>query len=113
MKKILVSLVVMLTCIIIFASETPMISISSTSLASSSLHVKIPTGVFFNGYDFVKVESTWVRICIGRQSSEYSIKKVEMDPYGNYVLILPEGESITITSNGKSLYYKGSKYSKK
>lgn len=113
MKKLLAaSLAVLLSGGIVIASGAP--ATSSTSVYSvSSSRVSIPTGVFFNGTNFVKVESTWVRICIGGQSSEYDIKNAEIDPYGNYAIVLSNGDSMTIYSNGRTLYYGGSTYSKK
>ena len=96
-----------------FATENPVPATTQAPASSYSSSVSIPTGVFFNGVDFIKVESTWVRICIGRQSSEYTIKHAELDPSGNYALVLEGGISITIYSNGRSLYYNGSTYSKK
>ena len=112
MKKVIVaSLAVLLSCGIVTAMEMPAATASSVSTTASS-RVSIPTGVFFNGRNFVKVESTWVRICIGGQSQEYSIKHVEMDPSGNYALVLSNGGSITIYSNGRSLYYGGTTYSR-
>lgn len=114
MKKLIAaSLVVLLSCGIVIASNTSALSSTSVYAASSSSRVSIPTGVFFNGSNFVKVESTWVRICIGGQSSEYDIKNAEIDPHGNYALVLSNGDSMTIYSNGRSLYYGGSTYSKK
>lgn len=81
---------------------------------SVSASVNIPTGVFFNGSNFVKVESTWVGIFIGGGSRrDLSIKHAEIDPYGNYAIVLEGGESITIYSNGRSLIYNGTTYSKK
>lgn len=112
MKKLVAAIVVaMICCGVGIAGE---ISIpAATSLALSSSQVSIPTGVFFNGTDFVKVESSWVRICINRESSEYDIRHTEMDPYGNYVVVLSNGECITIYKGGRSLYYDGTTYSKK
>ncbi len=112
-KLILASLAIMLSCGIIIASEAPSLSSASVYASASSSRVSIPTGVFFNGYNFIKVESSWVRICIGGQSSEYDIRNAEMDPSGNYALVLSNGVSITIYSNGRTLYYNGSTYSKK
>lgn len=103
----------MFSCGILFASQVPAMSSTSVYATASSSRVSIPTGVFFNGSNFVKVESSWVRICIGGQSSEYDIRNAEMDPYGNYALVLSNGASITIYSNGRSLYYNGTTYSKK
>lgn len=112
-KSVLLSLAVMLTCGIITASETPMTTDQSVSVTPSSSQVSFPTGVFFNGSNFVKVESTWVRICVGGESIEPDIRNAEEDPWGNYALVLSNGESITINSNGRSLYYNGATYYKK
>lgn len=100
-------------CSVCLASESPAPFMSTAASSSYSSRVSIPTGVFFNGSNFVKVESTWVRICIGGQSNEYDIKNAEVDPSGNYALVLEGGKSITIYSNGRSLYYNGATYSKK
>jgi len=114
MKKLSVLfLAVMLGFTMCMAGETAN-SASTTVLSSAySSRVSIPTGVFFNGRNFIKVESSWVRIYIGGQSAEYSIRNAEMDPNGNYALVLEGGLSITIYSNGRTLYYNGSTYSKK
>lgn len=110
-KVILASLAALAGCTMCVASETSVqASVSATATASSS-RVSIPTGVFFNGRNFVKVESSWVRICIGGQSSEYDIRHAEIDPSGNYALVLSNGDSMTIYSNGRSLYYGGTTYS--
>ena len=94
------------------AGESTVPAITQATSASYSSQVSFPTGVYFNGRNFIKVESTWVRIYIGGQSSEYSINHAEIDPSGNYALVLEGGLSITIYSNGRSLYYNGSTYSK-
>ncbi len=78
----------------------------------STAGVNVPTGVFFNGSDFIKVESSWLRIVINRQMKEYTFH-AEMDPYGNYALTFGDGECITIYSNGTSLNYKGTTYSRR
>lgn len=114
MKKLLAaSLAVLLSGGVVIASDVSTLSSASVYTASKSSNVKIPTGTFFNGYNFVKVESTWVRICIGGKSSEYDIQHVEHDPSGNYALVLSNGDSMTIYSDGRSLYYNGTTYSKK
>lgn len=95
------------------AGENTATAATQATSSSYSARVNIPTGVFFNGKNFIKVESTWVRICVGGQANEYDIKHAEIDPYGNYVLSLEGGECITIYPNGRSLYYNGSTYSKK
>ncbi|MDE6582572.1 MAG: hypothetical protein K2K47_08620 [Duncaniella sp.] len=91
-------------------SESKSESISELTMASS--RVNVPTGVYFNGTDFIKVESSWIRICINSQSKEYDFD-AEMDPYGNYVLKFGYGDCITIYSGGRSLSYNGTTYSKK
>ena len=82
----------------------------------STAGVSVPTGNYWNGTDFIKVESNWVRVVVNRQSQEYSFR-AEKDPLGNYALtLLYRGEiagSITIYSDGRSLYYNGTTYSKK
>lgn len=114
MKKLLVvSLAVLLSGGIVIASDALAGSSASVYATSSSSRVSIPTGVFFSGSDFVKVESTWVRICIGGQASEYDIRNAEIDPWGNYALVLSNGDSMTIYKGGRSLYYGGATYSKK
>ena len=114
MKKLVyVALAAILGFGIVNASETPMAAEASALSTSSSTGINIPTGVFFNGSNFVKVESTWVRICVGGQMAEYSINNVEMDPYNNYALVLSNGSSMTIYSGGRQLYYGGVTYSKK
>lgn len=114
MKKLIAaSLAILLSSGIVIVSEAAVLSPASVYAASSSSRVSIPTGVFFNGSNFVKVESTWVRICIGNQSSEYDIRNAEIDPSGNYALVLSNGASMTIYSNGRSLHYDGTTYTKK
>lgn len=113
MKKLIIaSLAAIIYCGTVIASEAPMATISS-SAAASSARVSIPTGTFFNGTNFVYVQSTWVRIVINSQSSEYDIRHAEVDPNGNYALVLSNGTSMTIYSNGRTLYYGGTTYSKK
>lgn len=113
MKKLLLaSLATMLCCGMIAATEMSMTSMSSTSTTASA-SVSIPTGTFFNEYDFVYVQSNWVRIVINGNRAEYSIRSAEYDPQGNYALVLSNGDSMTIYSDGKSLYYGGKTYSKK
>lgn len=114
MKKLSVLvLAVMLGFTMCMANETADPASTVVSSSAYSSRVSIPTGVFFNGRNFIKVESSWVRICIGGQSAEYSIKNAERDPYGNYALVLEGGLSNTIYPNGRTLYYNGSTYSKK
>lgn len=78
---------------------------------AASSNVSIPTGVYFNGTDFVKVESTWIRIVINGVRKEYDIE-TQSDPYGNYVLKFGDGQCITIYSGVRTLYYNGVTYSK-
>jgi len=96
-----------------FAGESTAPATTLTASSSYSSNVRIPTGVFFNGRNFIKIESTWVRICIGGESREYDITHTELDPSDNYVVVLEGGICITIYSDGRSLYYDGSTYSKK
>lgn len=91
-----------------FASTSS--SFSSMQLAAASINV--PTGVFWNGKDFIKVESSWLRIVINGSMKEYYDFSTEMDPQGNYILKF-SGECITMASNGSILYYNGTAYSKK
>lgn len=112
-KLILASLVALFSCTMGVATEAPMQATAHSTATATSSSVSIPTGVFFNGKNFVKVESSWVRICIGGQSSEYNIRNAAIDPWGNYALVLSNGASMTIYSNGRSLYYGGSTYSKR
>lgn len=83
----------------------------------SAASIAIPTGNFFNGTDFIKVEKDWLRVVVNRNSKEYDFH-AEKDPWGNYALTLiyhgtRTGEIITIDSGGRSLYYNGVKYIKK
>lgn len=87
-------------------------SITYTIAEASSARINVPTGIFFNGNNFIKVESTWIRIVINNQMKEAEFNS-EMDPNGNYILKFGNGECITIYSNGRSLYYNGTTYSKK
>lgn len=85
----------------------------SCASTSYSKRVSVPTGAFFNGTDFVRVNSDWVKIVIDGQNKQYNIRNVEKDPYGNYVVALENGECITIYPNGRKLYYNDTLYSKK
>ena len=96
-----------------FAEESAHPVHSDSSSLSYASKVSIPTGVFFNGQNFVKVESDWVGIKVGSTRKDYSIRNAEKDPYGNYALVLSNGESITIYSDGRSLYYNRTKYTKR
>lgn len=100
-------------CGIANATETPSEASSSMSVSVSSSDVSFPTGVFFNGSDFVKVERSWVRVVVSGQMDEYDVRHSERDPWGNYALVLSNGESLTIYSDGRSLYYDGTTYKKK
>lgn len=117
MKKILAaSLIVLLSIGIVTASGIPSPSSSSVNTASISSRVNFPTGNFFNGTNFVKVESTWARVVIRGEMEEFDIVNSERDPYGNYVLILQNKynrTSLTIYSDGRSLYYDGETYTKR
>lgn len=81
---------------------------SSTSMAT----VKVPEGNFFNGTSFIMIRSSWLRIVTNGQSKEYDFH-AEKDPYGNYVLTFGNGQCITLYSNGRTLNYNGTTYSKK
>ena len=94
------------------ASESATTSTNNSTAESYSSSVSVPTGTFFNGYNFIKIESTWLRIVIGGQMREYSFN-AQKDPHGNYALTFGDGESITIYPNGRTLYYNGTTYSKK
>lgn len=111
-KLILASLAALFSCTMGVASEAPMQATAPATTTATSPRVSIPTGTFWNNKNFVKVESSWVRIYINRQSSEYDIRNAEIDPSGNYALVLSNGASITIYSNGRSLYYDGSTYTR-
>lgn len=95
--------------------------IASNSEAEANAHVttvsttygiSVPTGVFFNGTDFVKVDRDWVRIVINRQIVKECGFTAQMDPNDNYVLKLEKGGAITMYPNGRALIYDGVKYSK-
>ena len=110
-KLILASLAALFSCTMGIASEVPMQATAPAMATASSSRVSIPTGTFWNNKNFIKVESSWVRIYIGGNSAEYDIRNAEIDTWGNYALVLSNGASITIYSNGRSLYYDGSTYS--
>lgn len=95
-----------------FASQSESNSEAAAPVEMTSSRVNVPTGVYFNGSNFIKVESSWLRVCIGRSSQEYNFH-AEIDPWGNYALTFGNGQSITIYSNGRSLNYNGTTYSKK
>lgn len=113
MKKI-----VIIVCTIVLgisfciASQSDSKADALATVEMSTAGVNVPTGVFFNGSNFIKVESTWLRIVINGQMKEYSFH-AEVDPYGNYALTFGNGQSLTIYSGGRSLYYNGTTYSKK
>lgn len=94
------------------ASQTESNSEAAAPIEMASSRVNVPTGIYFNGSNFIKVESTWLRVCIGGNSQEYNFH-AEIDPWGNYALSFGNGQSITIYSNGRSLNYNGTTYSKK
>lgn len=94
------------------ASSSTLNSSSLISMELAASNISVPTGVFFNGSNFIKVESNWLRICINGSSREYNFS-AQLDPNGNYVLIFGEGECITMRSNGRTLVYNGTSYSKR
>lgn len=79
---------------------------------STGVNVPVPTGVFFNDSDFIKIERTWLRIVINRQMREYSFR-AEKNPFGNYALTFGDDECIIIAADGVSLYYNGATYSRR
>lgn len=113
MKKIviIVCTIVLGTSFCIAGQSDSKIAASAT-VEMSTAAVNVPTGVFFNGSNFIKVESSWLRIVINGQIKAECSFHAEMDPYGNYTLTF-NGECITIYSNGRSLYYNGATYSKR
>lgn len=92
-------------------SETETSESSISNVSSSS--IRIPTGVFANGNDFVRVYSDWVRIVINGQRAEYDIRSAEPDNWENCAIVLSNGDSMTIYKGGRSLYYDGTTYYKK
>lgn len=94
------------------AAQSESESASAAAIEMSASSVNVPTGIFWDGSNFIKVADSWLRVCIGGQSRDYDFH-AEMDPRGNYVLTFGQGECITIYSNGRSLYYNGKVYSKK
>lgn len=112
MKKLFVIVaVVLFSAAIVDAKETT--SNMNEEAISVSTAVNVPTGNYWNGTNFIKIESSWLRIVIqGQQMREFDFY-AERDPHGNYVLRFGNGECITIYSNGRSLYYNGTTYSKK
>ncbi|MBQ2839400.1 MAG: hypothetical protein IJE73_07185 [Muribaculaceae bacterium] len=93
------------------ASNSASNSFSFVSMELAAPSINVPTGVFWDGSNFIKVESSWIRICVNGSMKEYSFS-TEMDPQGNYILKFNR-ECITISSNGRTLYYNGTSYSKK
>ncbi len=113
MKKIVIivcTIVLGISFCIAGQSDSKEIAFATADVSTAG--VNVPTGVFFNGSDFIKIESSWLRIVINRQMKEYSFR-AQKDPYGNYALTFGDGESITIYSNGVSLYYNGTTYSRR
>lgn len=94
------------------ASNSASNSFSFVSMELAAPSINVPTGVFWDGRNFIKVESNWLRICINGSSREYNFS-AQLDPNGNYVLIFGEGECITMRSNGRTLVYNGTSYSKR
>lgn len=97
------------------AAQSESESASAAAIEMSASSVNVPTGTFFDEPNFIYVQDSWLRICIGGQRKEYDFH-AEMDYNGNYVLTFgPAGqkECITIYSNGRTLNYNGREYSKK
>lgn len=114
MKKAAISLLLAyLGCFVGVASESTAAPMTPATASSYSARVDFPTGAFFNGRNFIYVQSTWVRIVIDGVMKEYDITHVERDPWHNYALVLEGGISITIYRNGRTLYYNDTTYSKK
>lgn len=112
MKKLFILVATIMCSVAIVGAKEMSSNNSINEMTISAPGVKVPTGIFWNGSNFIKVESSWIRIYINRQSKEYSFR-AEMDPHGNYALVFGNGQSITIYSNGRTLYYNGTTYSKK
>ncbi|GEM_PF-5286234 len=98
------------------AAQSESVSASAAAIEMSASSVNVPTGAFFDEShsNFIYVQDSWLRICIGGQKREYDFH-AEKDYNGNYVLTFgPAGqkESITIYSNGRTLNYNGREYSK-
>lgn len=110
MKKlfVLVSAVVfgVAVCMAVDSSSNTLLS----SLTEVTAEASVPTGLFKNGNDWIKVNDGWLRIVVGGSMSEYNYT-VEIDPWGNYILKF-NGESATLASNGSSIYYNGVTYRK-
>ena len=111
MRKLFVLAAILFSVTIVGAKELAFNN-TNEELTVSTAAIKVPTGNYWNGTNFVKVESNWLRIVINGQMNEYDFN-VQMDPRGNYVLTFGRGECITIYSNGRSLYYNGNTYSKR
>lgn len=119
MKKILLSLMVILvgmsTCIAAGSKST----MPATVEASASYRVSVPQGMYINPDNrrmWIKINDTWVRITNGDNSREYNIAQCEQDYDNNYVLTLTDRDgyrySIMVYPNKQSLYYNGVKYNK-
>ena len=104
--------VILFSTAIVVANEMSSYNINETEMTATA-KIIVPTGIYWNGTNFIKVESNWLRVVIhGQQMKECSFN-AQMDPHGNYVLTFGGGECITIYSNGRTLYYDGITYSKK
>lgn len=116
MKKISVlAATILFSVAIVGAKELSYNDCSNEEATISVAAVGVPTsimGTYFNGYNFIKVESSWLRVVIGGQRNTYDYH-AEIDPYGNYVLTFGNSQCITIYPNGRSLNYNGTTYSKK
>lgn len=108
--------IIFISTLVLGVSATLACNIHSTASCVStavlySSNISVPTGVFFNGQDFIKVERGWLRIKIGGSMIEDDYT-AEKDPQGNYVLKMEKGGCITMAPNGRDLWYDGVKYSK-
>lgn len=116
MKKYLAVAIICSLYIVPVVAENMSNATDMAAAEMSAAVVNVPTGVYWNGQDFIRVDRDWVKIVVDRQPKEYGFR-AERDPWGNYALtLLYRGEiagSITIYSDGRSLYYNGTKYSKK
>lgn len=112
MKKLLVIVCALVLGIGSSIASSSEYKIRNKSRSETSANVIVPTGVFFNGNDYIKVEKDWLRIFINKESKEYDYT-AQKDPNDNYVLILKNGLGITMYPDGKSLIFNDTKYSKK
>lgn len=114
MKKTIFFICAVILGISASVAETPCAttSLSSTLLVSAS-SVSVPEGTYFNGNDFIMVKDTWVGIRIGDNPRKDIGYKAQKDPYGNYVLVLDNGECITMAPNRQAVWYNERKYSKR